>query len=116
LGLAIGGGSMDTDAVRRFARMLLLAIAYLLATIGAWIAIVFAWGLFVVVLHPDDTECDRGECSPLGEFTDDHRALLTITALVIALALVSMVFATLRRRFRDRDRAPRLSNGGATST
>jgi hypothetical protein len=64
-----------------------------LALIGGFVAAAVAWvGLSILLLVVGGTECDRGECNSIGEFADEHGAIV-IVAFGLAAVLAWLVVA-----------------------
>jgi hypothetical protein len=82
--------------MRHILRLVLWTLAYVAATLVTAVAILFSWFLFVFFVL-GDPECDRGECSALGEFTDENWGLLNVLALSIAALLVALLLRRFRR-------------------
>ena len=83
----------------RILRLILWAFAYVLATVVTAVVVLYSWAFFVMLVV-GDSECDRGECSAVGEFTDGNWRLLSVLALSIAALLVAILLRRFRRPMR----------------
>ncbi|MDQ3894463.1 MAG: hypothetical protein M3292_07340 [Actinomycetota bacterium] len=79
-------------------RLALRLLAFAVLTVALWIGLSLAWSFAAVEFfeHGAISECDRGECGTLGEFTWDTWPLVPILLAVVAVGLAYLV--TLRRR------------------
>jgi hypothetical protein len=61
-------------------------------------AFIFYFALGILWLFIGGTECDRGECPPLGEWADDHSGLFTILVATVSLLLGLLLAGAFLRR------------------
>ncbi len=78
-------------------RSALRLLAFVLLSATLWIVFVFAWSFAAIKFfeHGAISECDRGECGTLGEFTWDTWPLVPILLAGLAAAIAHLV---VRRR------------------
>ncbi len=83
--------------VRRVLVRFVWLLAYLVATVGAALFLLIGWHRFLLVLHLYETECDRSDCSALGDFTADHSAFIWYLCMLVAALLMGLVFWSVHR-------------------
>ena len=70
-------------------------LAFVLVAAAFFVLALIAWGALVVKTGGALSECDRGDCGTLGEFTFDYPFVL-LGAIGLALALSWAVVGRLR--------------------
>lgn len=82
--------------VRAFVRALLYVVPTLVLGIALWVA----WRVLFVGDVLEQAECDRGDCSAIGDFTWDARWLILVVCVFVAGLVVWSVGRLLRRPVR----------------
>ena len=60
-------------------------VAFLLVTVAVFVVLVFGWLGLIVATGGSFTECDRGDCGSLGEFSVNTSPLMPLVFIAIAL-------------------------------
>ena len=73
-------------------------VAFLLATVAVFFVLVLGWLGLIVATGGSFTECDRGDCGSLGEFSVNTSPLMPLVFLSIAPVAAWAVVGRSSRR------------------
>lgn len=81
-------------------RWLGLVLGFVAASVASFVLFFFLWVFVLFASGNGLTECDRGDCGPLGEWWSEHS--LIVGAVIAGLALVAGFFVTRRLAGKSR--------------